>query len=1049
MVRILHLNTNHSGPSQDNFLHLMEEMDAGLATIAEPYRIPKGNSKWVYSSEDSPKAAILWRRCKGLHLPMQEVDRGPGFVLVRWNGLLVASCYNSRNVSIREFNAYLDALHLAIVRHVNTPLLILGDFNAHHSEWNPGREDTRGKLLKGWLDNLGLFVLNTDYVATCRRPQGNSVVDLCIGNSLTLDKIYRLEVRSEIPTVSDHCIICVDLLSGNARLKHLELQQKFPRWNYKKLDVDLLGAGVIFKTWTTERLVDLSATDSASWLNKALVEVSNISMPKSGKRGLRNSAYWWNEEVADLRAILISKRRILIRTRKREKSEESVLTNAHYRAYRRALRDYRQAIKRAKNKSWKQLLDTLDKDPWGLPYKLVTSKLRYSSHPVSETLPKDTVEAIVDGLFPTDREELEGTRELGGRIEWTDEYSVTNAEVRDAIKRFHGDRKAPGPDGILGGIIAGSGNQWLEIWALCFSRCLRDGCFPSSWKRAKLVLLKKKEGNIADPKIYRPICLLNEAGKLLEKVIANRLNEHIAESGCLSDDQFGFRRGRSTMDAILRLKNWVEEYSQRGKRVVAIGLDISNAFNSLPWRVIRQAMLNMDFPSYLIGIVSSYLRDRWLTYVDCAGEVVERPVSRGVPQGSVLGPILWNIGFNDVLETELPDGCRVICYADDTVILASGTDRAWASYAASVAAFRIVSAIERLGLCVAPQKSEAMIFGIERYRVDRVPESLVVKGHNVKLATRMKYLGVILDCKWNFQDHFEMAESKVEKIVGHLNRIMPNNKGPSELKRRLYRNVVISVLTYGAPIWADALEKDRKNKHRVEGTLRKIAQRVCRAYRTVSYIAALVMSGTLPLEITARKLSNVFHRLRSAQNGGEDVTPRMRAIIKQQEETRALERWRNRLETLGPEDPGRRIREAIVPSLKQWIDRQHGMLTYHVTQILSGHGCMNAFLHRIRKAESPICAHCNESTDDAQHTLQFCPEWNTQRAALRAVIGHDLQLPNLIAQILICRENWVAFSLFCRDVLTRKEVAERSRQAMARAVGPGHLDSDISEVELI
>lgn len=82
MAKILQLNTNHSGFAQDNLLHLMEEMDAGLAIIAESHKIPQRNSKWITSTEDPPTAAIKWRKCKGRFLPPRALERGRGFCFV-------------------------------------------------------------------------------------------------------------------------------------------------------------------------------------------------------------------------------------------------------------------------------------------------------------------------------------------------------------------------------------------------------------------------------------------------------------------------------------------------------------------------------------------------------------------------------------------------------------------------------------------------------------------------------------------------------------------------------------------------------------------------------------------------------------------------------------------------------------------------------------------------------------------------------------------------------------------------------------------------------
>ncbi|XP_070162535.1 uncharacterized protein [Polyergus mexicanus] len=127
-----------------------------------------------------------------------------------------------------------------------------------------------------------------------------------------------------------------------------------------------------------------------------------------------------------------------------------------------------------------------------------------------------------------------------------------------------------------------------------------------------------------------------------------------------------------------------------------------------------------------------------------------------------------------------------------------------------------------------------------------LPESLTIGVNTVKFGSSMRYLGILIDIRWNFNDHFKFAEQKANKIIRSLNKSIPNLRGPDEKRRRLYANVVMSILLCGAPMWADALTSSKLSKSLVR-LEKSIAQRVISAYRTVSGDVTLLLARIPPL----------------------------------------------------------------------------------------------------------------------------------------------------------------------------------------------------------
>lgn len=210
-------------------------------------------------------------------------------------------------------------------------------------------------------------------------------------------------------------------------------------------------------------------------------------------------------------------------------------------------------------------------------------------------------------------------------------------------------------------------------------------------------------------------------------------------------------------------------------------------------------------------------------------------------QGSVLDPLLWNITYNRVLTVRDLADCRVLGYADDTLIVGTGKTVEETRSQTNRAVVSVLRRFDLLGLTVAVEKTDAVLFrGRSRPRIEPV----------VRMSPHFKYLGLLIDSRLTFRAHFEYVREKVTKVTRAFSGLMPNLRGPHDgRRRRLYANVLASIALYGASIWCDALFASPPARRVFRGLQRSIAIRVCSAYRTIAFDAVTLLARVPSLEL--------------------------------------------------------------------------------------------------------------------------------------------------------------------------------------------------------
>lgn len=694
------------------------------------------------------------------------------------------------------------AAELSSIFSLNEAVAIIGDLNCKNEEWNNHMANPNGNLLKSYCDSHDLAV---SFPSSHTRPSINN----CHPSTLDIAVLKNIPQYINTFTVhaldSDHYPILFSLAINSPKLPPKTFRD-FKHTNWTTF-ASYLNANLTIKSQisTPEQLNDVCQSFT-SLIQKAINKSTPLRLIKHHKNPLPPN-------ILSL---------INLRNKARKIAQKNP-NPANIRIYKDLREQVKTAININSNRNWNSFLSSLN--PQGSNLWRVTKRMKGThekignltddkgNHLSHDKLKADLLAANFAKahiLPPADNCNLNKFTSLALK-ESLDappsivpyEDLITMADLRKEIKKLK-KRKAPGNDGIPNSIIKALPRKALCQLLYIINNIIKLGYFPNCWKNAIVIPIPKPGKPNTCPSSYRPISLLPTLSKLAERLILPILSKYIHSASLIPDFQFGFRKGHGAHGQLARvLTDIVEGFNYRQSTVAAF-FDIEKAFDRVWHAGLIWKLKKHGFPLHVTKLVANYLNGR--SFQVRLGNFTSKKqhLPAGVPQGSVLGPVLFNTYISDLPTL---DTTKIAQFADDTAIYSTHRNPQTAAGKVQQHATAFAQYCKTWRISLNKSKTELIVFSrntIHNY----LQNPFLVDNVEIAPAESVKYLGVKLDRKLDLKYHIQSAVCKANSILSKLHPLL-NKKSPlsTKTKVQLYKTIIRPTLTYAAPVIGLASDK--------------------------------------------------------------------------------------------------------------------------------------------------------------------------------------------------------------------------------------------------